>query len=146
MTQITIHEGVESISKESILALYNSVGWSTYTKDPDELMKAITNSTYVATCHIEDKLVGLARCVSDDSSICYLQDILIDPDFQRRGIGRQLLERCNERFKHVRTHVILTDDEERQAQFYESMGYKNTRSLKRTLLNCFVKMTNMKLE
>jgi len=72
MKQHTIHEGLESVSEESVLALYNSVGWSTYTKDPDQLMKAITNSTYVVTCHSEDKLVGLARCISDDSSICYL--------------------------------------------------------------------------
>jgi len=46
----------------------------------------------------------------------------------------------------VRTHVILTDDEERQARFYEAMGYKNTRLLKLKSLNCFVKMSNVKLE
>ena len=91
-------------------------------------------------------LVGLARCMSDDSSINYLQDILILPEYQGQGIGRRLLEKCLERFKHVRTHVILTDDEDRQKHFYESLGYKNTKSLKKVCLNCYVKIKGMDLE
>ena len=64
-------------------------------------------------------------------SIFYLQDILILPDYQRRGIGRMLLEDCLARFSHVRTKVLMTDDEARQKAFYESLGYRNTRDLEK---------------
>ena len=51
------------------------------------LPTAIRNSTYVVTAWHADQLVGLARGLSDDVSIFYLQDILVHPDYQRTGIG-----------------------------------------------------------
>ncbi len=142
----TLNEGTGGLTKHAVFALYNSCGWTNYTKDADNLMKAILNSTYVVTCRKGDELLALARCVSDDVSICYLQDILVNPAHQRKGIGRKLLENCLERFAHCRTQVILTDDEERQRLFYESLGFKNTKTLDRVSLNCYVRMSGMKLE
>lgn len=133
---------------DQLVDLYNSVGWLAYTTDEQKpkLQEAILNSTYVVTMRSGGKLVGLARCISDDVSICYLQDILIHPDHQRHGIGRRLLSNCLERFAHVRMQVLLTDDEERQKKFYESLGYKNTKDLKKLPLNAFVQITGTELE
>jgi ribosomal protein S18 acetylase RimI-like enzyme len=142
---LTYTEGIDNISEEDILRLYNSVNWTTYTIEPDNLIKAIENSTFVAICTDNKKLIGLARSLSDDSAIHYLQDILVDPEFQHRGIGRELLNRCLKRFEHVRSHVLLTDDDEKQKLFYESVGYSSIKSLKKTVLNCFVKMPGMNL-
>lgn len=131
-----------------LVELYNSVGWLAYTNDEQRpnLLKAIQNSTYVVTAWDGDKLVGLARCLSDEVAICYLQDILIHSAYQKLGIGRKLLSNCLERFAHVRMQVLLTDDEERQKRFYESLGYKNTRDIKKLTLNAFVKIKGMELE
>jgi ribosomal protein S18 acetylase RimI-like enzyme len=133
---------------DQLVDLYNSVGWLAYTTDEQrpKLEEAISNSTYVVTMWSGEKMVGLARCISDDVSICYLQDILIHPEHQRHGIGRKLLLNCLERFAHVRMQVLLTDDEERQKKFYESLGYKNTKDLKMTPLNAFVKIPGRELE
>lgn len=133
---------------EQLVELYNSVGWLAYTNDEQRpnLLKAIQNSTHVVTAWDGDKLVGLARCLSDDVSICYLQDILIHPEYQRLGIGRKLLLNCIERFAHVRMKVLITDDEERQKRFYESLGYKNTKDLIKIPLNAFVQIKGMELE
>ena len=138
--------GSNKLPLEKILDLYTSVGWTAYTDNPEQLMTAINNSTYVVSVTEDDKIIGLARSISDDISIHYLQDILIHSGYQKKGIGRLLLENCLERFKHVRTHMILTDDEERQQKFYESLGYINTKSLKKIPLNCYVKMKNIVLE
>lgn len=138
--------GVDNLTKEAVLELYKKLGWTKYVEDPDSLFKAILNSTYVVTVQENKTIIGLARCMSDDISINYLQDILVDPAYQKKGIGRKLLENCLERFKHVRSHVILTDDEERQRIFYESLGYKNTKDLKKINLNCYVKMAGVELE
>ena len=133
---------------EQLVELYTSVGWLAYTNDEQRpyLLKAIQNSTHVVTAWDGDKLVGLARCLSDDVSICYLQDILIHPEYQRLGIGRKLLLNCIERFAHVRMKVLITDDEERQKRFYESLGYKNTKDLIKIPLNAFVQIKGMELE
>ena len=136
------------IPPDQLVDLYNSVGWLAYTSDEQKpkLQEAISNSTYVVTAWVDEMLVGLARCISDDVSICYLQDILIHPDFQRHGIGRKLLLNCLERFEHVRMKVLITDDEERQKLFYESLGYKNTKELKKMPLNTYVQFAGRDLE
>jgi len=133
-------EDIQSCSEDDILRLYESVNWTNYTKDPASLIKAIHNSTYIVVCGKNNKLIGLARSLSDDNSIHYLQDILVDPEFQYQGIGRELLNRCLKRFEHVRSHVLLTDDEDKQRLFYESLGYKNIKHIDNLSLNCYVRM------
>lgn len=144
---ISLKTGYE-IPFDQLVNLYNSVGWLAYTtgEAKPKLQDAIRNSTYVVTAWSGDTLVGLARCLSDDVAVCYLQDILIHPEYQRLGIGQKLLASCLERFAHVRTQVLMTDDEERQKMFYESMGYRNTKDLKGITLNAFVKMPGLDLE
>jgi len=133
----------DDLPLDSLLALYDSVGWAAYTRDPAGLQTALRNSTYVVTAWHEGQLVGLARALSDDVSIVYIQDILVHPEFQRGGVGRALLTRLLERFAHVRSAVLLTDADERQLRFYASLGFKNTRDLVKTPLNAFVRIANI---
>ena len=132
---------------KQVINLYNSVNWLAYmTKEQGpKLLEAIQNSTFVVSAWREKKMIGLARCMSDDVSICYLQDILVDPECQRDGIGRKLLQSCLKRFEHVRMKVLLTDDERRQKIFYESLGYKNTKDLDKIKLNAFVQIRGVEL-
>jgi GNAT superfamily N-acetyltransferase len=125
------------VPRDDLAALYGSVGWTSYTADLERLERAVRNSSYVVSAWHSKQLVGLARAISDDVSIVYLQDILVHPAHQRRGIGRALLQRCLERYAHVMQKVLLTDDEPKQLEFYASLGYKNTRA---TALNAFVQM------
>lgn len=128
---------------DALLALYDSVGWAAYTRDPAGLQTALQNSTYVVTAWREGQLIGLARALSDDVSIVYIQDILVRPEFQRGGVGRALLAHLLERFAHVRSAVLLTDDDEAQLGFYVSLGFKNTRELVKDPLNAFVRMSGL---
>ena len=101
-----------------LVGLYASVGLSAYASDPDSLVRAVEPSSYVVSARDSNgTLVGLARAISDDVSICYLQDILVSSDHQRSGIGKALVQRVLERYVHVRQKVLLTDDEPEQRAF-----------------------------
>ncbi len=113
----------ETPSRDELLALYDANGWGAYTVDPEGLHRGVANSGFVVAARDEGALVGLARVVSDDHAIMYLQDLLVHPSHQRRGIGRRLLERCLERFAHCRQKVLLADDDERLVGFYEALGF-----------------------
>jgi GNAT superfamily N-acetyltransferase len=138
MADIEFRENIEAAEYGAVLELYKTLGWGTYTQNPDGLQKALQNSTYVVGCYADNRLIGLVRSLSDDVSIHYLQDILVHPDFQRQGIGKQLVQRCIDRFRHVRTHLLLTDDREQQQRFYQSCGYTNLRDIH--TLNAFITM------
>ena len=124
--------------KQELVDLYSSVGWVRYAQAADDLLAAVQRSTYVVTARESDELVGLARCMSDDVSIAYIQDILVKPEFQRSGIGRALMEAVLARFASVRQVGLLTDDEERQHAFYESMGFRNITTFDDPALHAFV--------
>ncbi len=132
------------LSEDELVGLYDAVGWTAYTKGEarTQLADAVRNSTYVVAARDDGRLVGLARVLTDGVAICYLQDILVDPDQQRTGVGRRLLEHCLDRYADVRMHVLMTDDEPKQRAFYQSLGYQNTRDLKKVTLNTFVRAKN----
>ncbi len=121
--------------------LYESVGWDRYAPTPQALHDGVANSTFVVTARDGEDLVGLARGLSDDVSIFYLQDILVRPTHQQRGVGKRLLRICLERFSHVRQKVLLTDDEERQHRLYRSVGYEDIEGLTEANLHAFVMLS-----
>ena len=83
-------------------ALYESVGWSAYIRDPENLRKGMLNSLCVYGAFAGEQLVGLTRAVGDGVTIVFIQDILVQPAYQRRGIGRALIASVLEQFQNVR--------------------------------------------
>lgn len=107
-----------------VLELYKTVGWTTYTNDPEKLRSALSNSAFVLVFSVGSEVQGLVRCISDDHTICYIQDILVDPAHQRNGIGKELVEKVLEKYSHVRQIVLMTDNEEGQRNFYENLRFQ----------------------
>lgn len=131
----------EVVPIKELVDLYESVGWMRYATDPDGLARAVDRSTYVVTARdAEGELVGLARVLSDDVSIMYLQDVLVRPSHHRKGIGAILVQRCLSTFDHVHQKVLLTDDEPGQLAFYASLGYRNLNDLGQVKINGFIQM------
>ncbi|WP_328284299.1 GNAT family N-acetyltransferase [Brevibacterium sp. UCMA 11752] len=94
-----LEDGVEYASNSvpgatELIELYRSVGWSTYTQNPVSLHKSVLSSAHVVSARRDGELIGLARVISDFGSVMYLQDVLVHPVHQRRGIGRQLVTRA----------------------------------------------------
>ncbi|HXH31268.1 MAG TPA: GNAT family N-acetyltransferase [Bacteriovoracaceae bacterium] len=139
---ISLLEDWQSCSFESIAQVYRAVGWFRYADDEASLKKAFTNSSYVLLALESNTVVGVLRSISDEVSVHYLQDILVKPGHQRRGIGRELLGRALKRFEHVRSHLLLTDSEDRQLDFYHSAGFENVRTYKDGSMNTFIKMNS----
>lgn len=132
--------GPESgVPVDELPALYESVGWSAYTDSPDLLRAGVAGASCAVTARRGGRLVGLARALSDGATVCYLQDVLVHPTEQRRGIGRALVRAVLDRYRTVGQKVLLTDDEPGQRAFYESLGYAEIRDYGPGTLRCFVR-------
>lgn len=112
-----------------VLALYKSVGWSMYTRDPARLERALTYSLMVLGAYEGKQLVGLIRAVGDGETILFIQDLLVLPEYQRRGIGKQLIEALLARFHEVRQRVLLTDDDPKTRSFYKAAGFVESQQM-----------------
>ncbi|HHW82693.1 MAG TPA: GNAT family N-acetyltransferase [Actinomycetales bacterium] len=140
--EFTINAGYTA-SRDQVLELYDSVGWSLYTRDPDGLERALANSGFVLEAWQGSELVGLVRCLSDGDTILYLQDILVRPTHHRRGIGKKLVSEAIEHYPdRIRQIVLITDDEPGQRAFYESLGFTEISELQPNPGRCFVQFRN----
>ncbi|SEN89833.1 Acetyltransferase (GNAT) domain-containing protein [Amphibacillus marinus] len=115
----------KQLNQDQVLELYNRLGWTAYTSEPEQLMKAIANSLSVVTAWDKDKLVGLIRVVGDGLTIIYIQDILVQPSYQNNGIGTQLIEQILRQFHNVRQKVLLTEEDSRVRHFYQKHQFQS---------------------
>lgn len=106
-----------------ILPLYAAVGWTNYTDRPEMLRQAFRHSLLVLGAYEGDKLVGLLRAVGDGFSVVLLQDLMVLPDHQRRGIGTKLVWALMERYPEVYQMQLFTDDTPKTTAFYQSLGF-----------------------
>lgn len=127
------------LKPEALIALYSSVGWSAYTREPDRLVRALAGSRCWVSAHDGGALVGLARAVGDGETIAYIQDVLVDPEHQRQGVGRALLQRLLD-LVDVRQVVLITDDEPEQHAFYRSCGLVRSDEVSTGPLRAFVRL------
>ena len=110
-------------SEDEILDLYGSVGWTNYTKNPEMLKNAYAHSLKVYGAYVEEKLAGIIRVVGDGYSVVFIQDLLVYPEYQRKGIGTALLQRILEEYSQVYQKHLLTENTEKTIQFYKSLGF-----------------------
>ena len=85
-----------------MISLYNSAGWSEYTENTEKLRRAFENSLCVLSAFSGEKLVGIICAVGDGIKILFIQDILVRPEYQRKGIGKGLLQAMLKRYSDVR--------------------------------------------
>ncbi|NLM86954.1 MAG: GNAT family N-acetyltransferase [Clostridiales bacterium] len=117
------------IDTDTLIGLYNSVGWTVYANNRSVMGKLFSGSLYHLSAWRGEELVGLLRAVGDGASILYIQDILVRPDVQRQGLGSQLVKQTLEKFSHIRQIVLMTDREERTLAFYRSLGFEDVESM-----------------
>ena len=110
---------------KQLIELYKNVGWSGYTDKPDKLIRALNNSLFNIGAFDGEELIGLIRVIGDDTSIIYIQDILIKEKYQRRGKGTYLLQSVLDKYKDIRQIVLMTDKTEKTEAFYRKNGMAN---------------------
>ncbi|HEY8596866.1 MAG TPA: GNAT family N-acetyltransferase [Thermomicrobiales bacterium] len=118
MAQVDIREG-GAIPEKQLRELFAALGW-------DDLIgllpDLLLNSTFVVSAWDGARLVGLSRVVSDRVYISTLQQVGVHPDYQRQGLGSDLVRRCIARF--ATTRFILTTDDASNETFYARFGFE----------------------
>lgn len=110
------------LSIHEIKKLYGAVGWAHYLNDIGETARGIANSTLLCARTDDGALVGIIRGVSDMHTVLFIQDLIVLPEYQHQGIGRELLTEFDDYFKQVARIVVVSDDPSMQT-FFEQAAY-----------------------
>ena len=114
----------EIVKLEDVLHLYQAVGWTNYTNQPQMLEPALSHSLAIYLALDGDTVVGLIRLVGDGFSSVFVQDLIVLPSYQLQGIGSSLMKEALEDFKEAYQVQLATEQTEKNVGFYRSMGFE----------------------
>jgi len=98
---IIYNDTKKDLPSEQLHKLFMSVGWSDGSETSDMIKNyniPFTNSTLVISAWENECLIGAVRVLSDKMFRSIIYDLLVLPEFQNKGIGKELLKRCIEHF------------------------------------------------
>ena len=111
-----------NFTPQQVAELFLSVRW-VVGKYPERLHKALMNSSRVISAWEGDRLVGLIRVMDDSELVCFINYVLVHPDYHGRGIAGQLLEMVKEAYKSSLSISVMIGDS-KNAPFYGKHGFK----------------------
>ncbi|OJU09451.1 MAG: hypothetical protein BGN88_09995 [Clostridiales bacterium 43-6] len=124
---ITYNDELKDLPLEQLHKLFIAVGWSDDGEMSEELkagfMQSWLNSTMVVSAWDGDQLVGAVRVLSDTIFRSIIHDLLVSPDYQGQGIGKELVNRCK---SHFPDSEWLVGCDKKNTGFYKKLGFQNT--------------------
>ena len=114
----------EIVKLEDVLHLYQAVGWTNYTHQPEMLEQSLAHSLAIYLAQDGEKIVGLVRLVGDGFSSVFVQDLIVLPSYQRQGIGSNLMKEALADYKDAYQIQLATEQTEKTLGFYRSLGFE----------------------
>ena len=83
----------------------------------------LKNANLTITAWDGEKLVGISRSLTDFAYVAYLADLAVDEQYQRSGIGKQLIEETKERLGPECMIVLLAAP--KANEYYDHIGFEH---------------------
>lgn len=110
---------------ESYKALHQTTGWNAkglYTYE--QLYKAICNSWFSTSIYEDDNLIGYGRIISDGIYQTFICDVMVHPDYQRKGVGTMVMDALLEQCQKENIKWIQLFCAKGKQPFYQKLGFK----------------------
>lgn len=104
-----------------ILEIHNKTEMKRNDSKKQLISDAFDSSFAVVTAWNDNQLVGCGRMISDGQMYSAIFDVVIDPDFQKQGIGQEIMKRLIEKAPNTCIHLTSIFGNE---EFYKKLGFK----------------------
>ncbi|NQY54568.1 MAG: GNAT family N-acetyltransferase [Campylobacteraceae bacterium] len=81
----------------------------------------IENADLIVTATIDEKIIGVARVVTDFYYCCYLSDLAVDVKYQKNGIGKKLISKVQEQINEKCKIILLSAPD--ATEYYPKIGF-----------------------
>ena len=117
-----IYQYNKAVSAKALSDLRESVGWN---RMENEYESPLMTSYYHIAVYSNDKLIGYVDCVSNGVTDAYIQDLMVHPNYQGKGIGTNLMNKMITYLKEKHIYMVTVVFEESLKSFYSKFGFYN---------------------
>ena len=111
--------------QQQLLALFAEVDFAEYTEDTQWIADAVANSVAaVGAFDSQDNLIGFARALGDQVSDCYIQDVAVDKNCRKNGIGKALVTALLKILEEKNIDWVGLIATPGKAEFYRKLGFE----------------------
>lgn len=115
------YKATHEFQKEELRDLFLSVEWSSGDY-PEKLVAAMKNYETVISAWDGDKLIGMICAMDDGVMTAYVHYLLVRPEYQKAGIGKELVEQVKDIYKDYLKIVLVSYN--KGVGFYERCGFE----------------------
>lgn len=119
-----IYKENKDVKPEDVSSVFAKSGIKRPYQDLDRLDRMVKNADIVITAWNNDQLIGIARAITDFSYCCYLSDLAVDVDFQKEGIGRELINKVKKIIGEECSVVLLSSPA--AVEYYPKVGFEKS--------------------
>ena len=113
---------LQKLAYVSEAEIYNDYDIDPLTQTLDSLQGAFEKQVFFKVS-VSDKIVGSVRGYVDNGT-CYIGRLIVHPEFQNQGIGKQLMNKIESFFKYAERYELFTGHRsERNLYLYQKLGY-----------------------
>ena len=115
------YKSIQDFESKDLEDLFLSVEWASG-HYPEKLVVAMKNSGAVFTAWDDDKLIGLINALDDGIMTAYVHYLLINPAYQGKGVGKELVRLISEKYINYLRIVLIAYNTE--VAFYQRCGFE----------------------
>lgn len=112
----------QRITPAQLAAVFDASGIRRPTKDLACMGRMLEHGNLLVTAWDGERLVGVARALTDFSYCCYLSDLAVDRQYQKCGIGRELIRRVHAAIGEQSMLLLLAAPE--AMMYYPKIGFE----------------------
>jgi ribosomal protein S18 acetylase RimI-like enzyme len=117
-----------NLNLDQVIELYHASTLSERrpVEDRGAMAAMLENASLVVTAWDGERLVGLARTLSDFLYVGYLSDLAVHAEYQRQGIGKELIAQTR-RYMGPKAKLVLIAAP-RAVEYYPRIGFSKVES------------------
>ena len=112
-----------TLTNDELNALF-AIAWREHTWR--DFQPVLNRSLAFVCAYLENRLIGFVNLAWDGGYHAFILDTTVHPEFQRRGVGRELIRRAAAEATSRAVEWVHVDFEPHLQRFYEQCGFDGT--------------------
>ncbi|WP_019424339.1 GNAT family N-acetyltransferase [Paenibacillus sp. OSY-SE] len=112
----------KDVNVEDVIRVFKNSGIVRPIDQSERIQAMMNNADILLTAWLGDKMIGVARALTDWSYCCYLSDLAVDKEVQKSGVGQELIAKVREEIGEEVALILLAAPS--AMAYYPKVGFE----------------------